>query len=77
MDELSSLQEFGQLKIFNGISIQYLKAGLEHTKKDKKIDQRDHEEIQRAVNGHMRWWGATGCHFIRGFLRVTTKVRDT
>ena len=32
---------------------QYLEAGLEHTKKDKKIDKRDHEEIQRAVNGHM------------------------
>ena len=35
---------------------QYLEAGLEHTKKDRKIDQKDHEEIQRAVNGHMRWW---------------------
>ena len=37
---------------------QYLEAGLEHTKKDRKIGQDDHEEIQRAVNGHMRWWGA-------------------
>ena len=36
---------------------QYLEAGQEHAGKDRKIDQADHEEIQRAVNGHMRWWG--------------------
>ena len=40
---------------------QYLEAGLEHTKKDRKISQEDHEEIQRAVNGHMRWWGTIWC----------------
>ena len=32
---------------------QYLEAGLKHTRKDMKIGQEDHEEIQRAVNGHI------------------------
>ena len=36
---------------------QYLEAGLEHTKNDRMIDQDEQEEVQRAVNGHMRWWG--------------------
>ena len=35
---------------------QYLKAGLEHTKNDRKITLEDQEEIQRCLNGHMCWW---------------------
>ena len=33
-------------------------TGLEHTKNDNKITQEDQEEIQRSLNGHIRWWGA-------------------
>ena len=36
---------------------QYLEAGIEHTKNDRKITQDDQEEIQRSPNGHMCWWG--------------------
>ena len=36
---------------------QYRMAGHEHTAKDRKISAEEHGEIQRAVNGHMRWWG--------------------
>ena len=36
-------------------SEQYLEAGEIHASKDRKINQEDHEEIQRALNGHMRW----------------------
>ena len=35
---------------------QYLKAGATHTDKDRKIYLEEHQEIQRSLNGHMRWW---------------------
>ena len=37
---------------------QYLQAGEVHTIKDRKITQHEHEEVERGLNGHMRWWGA-------------------
>ena len=37
---------------------QYLQAGMVHTKNDKKVTTEEQEEIERAVNGHVRWWGA-------------------
>ena len=36
---------------------QYRLAGHEHTSKDRRITNEEHGEIQRAINGHMRWWG--------------------
>ena len=36
----------------------YLEAGMEHVKNDKEISTAEQEEIERAVNGHVRWWGA-------------------
>ena len=35
---------------------QYLEAGQAHAVNDRKIDQKEHEEVQRALNGNMRWW---------------------
>ena len=35
---------------------QYLEAGQAHVVNDRKIDQKEHEEVQRALNGNMRWW---------------------
>ena len=37
---------------------QYLEAGRKHTKKDRKITLEDQGEIQRSLNGHMRWWAS-------------------
>ena len=37
---------------------QYLQAGMVHIKNDKKVTTEEQEEIERAVNGHVRWWGA-------------------
>jgi hypothetical protein len=34
----------------------YIKAGEEHTKNDTEVDNDEAEEIQRILNGHMRWW---------------------
>ena len=39
-------------------SEQYRLAGHEHTAKDRRINLEEHGEIQRAINGHMRWWGS-------------------
>ena len=36
---------------------QYRLAGHKHTAKDRKISPEEHGEVQRALNGHMRWWG--------------------
>jgi hypothetical protein len=35
----------------------YRMAGSKHTSKDREITNEENEEIQRALNGHMRWWG--------------------
>ena len=35
---------------------EYLEAGEVHASKDRKIDLEDQIEVDRAVNGHMRWW---------------------
>ena len=35
---------------------QYREAGAVHTSKDRKIDLDEQGEIERALNGHMRWW---------------------
>ena len=35
---------------------EYLEAGKVHVDKDKKVDLEEQREIERAVNGHMRWW---------------------
>ena len=35
---------------------QYLEAGQVHVDKDREISLEDQGEIERAVNGHMRWW---------------------
>jgi hypothetical protein len=37
---------------------QYLQAGMVHIKNDKKVTNEEQEEIERAVNGHVMWWGA-------------------
>ena len=37
---------------------QYLEAGRVHVEKDRKISIEDQGEIERAVNGHMRWWNS-------------------
>ena len=37
---------------------QYLQAGNVHTVNDKNVTIEEQEEIERAVNGHVRWWGA-------------------
>ena len=34
---------------------QYLEAGKVHVDKDRKVDLEEQKEIERAVNGHMRW----------------------
>ena len=36
---------------------QYRLAGHTYTAKDRKITMEEHGEVQRAINGHMRWWG--------------------
>ena len=35
---------------------QYLEAERVHVDKDRKIDLEEQKEVERAVNGHMRWW---------------------
>ena len=35
-----------------------VQAGLEHVKNDRKVTIEEQEEVERAVNGHVRWWGA-------------------
>ena len=35
---------------------QYIKAGEAHTDKDAEVELEEAEEIQRILNGHMRWW---------------------
>ena len=35
----------------------YRMAGSKHTSKDREITNKENEEIQRALNGHMIWWG--------------------
>ena len=35
---------------------QYREAGIVHTSKDRKVDLEEQGEIERALNGHMRWW---------------------
>ena len=35
---------------------QYIKAGEAHTDKDLEVELEEAEEIQRVLNGHMRWW---------------------
>ena len=37
---------------------QYLQAGNVHIVNDKKVTMEEQGEIERAVNGHVRWWGA-------------------
>ena len=37
---------------------QYLEAGMVHVKNDRKISNEEQGEVERAVNGHMRWWGS-------------------
>ena len=37
---------------------QYLEAGNIHARKDRKIEKDEHEEVERALNGHMRWWNS-------------------
>ena len=34
----------------------YIKAGEVHTNADREVDIEEAEEIQRILNGHMRWW---------------------
>ena len=35
---------------------QYREAGNVHASKDMKVDVEEQAEIERALNGHMRWW---------------------
>ena len=35
---------------------QYREAGQVHTSKDRKVDLEEQRDIERALNGHMRWW---------------------
>ena len=37
---------------------QYMEAGNVHADKDRKIGLEEHGEVERALNGHMRWWNA-------------------
>ena len=37
---------------------QYQQAGKVHTMNDKKISMEEQAEIERGLNGHVRWWGA-------------------
>ena len=37
---------------------QYIEAGNVHTNKDRKIGLDEQGEVERALNGHMRWWNS-------------------
>ena len=37
---------------------QYVMAGNVHAEKDRRIDLDEHGEVERALNGHMRWWNS-------------------
>ena len=35
---------------------QYVKAGEKHTSKDREVNDTESAQIERNLNGHMRWW---------------------
>ena len=35
---------------------QYLDAGREHTMKDEEIDIHENADIEKTLNGHLKWW---------------------